>query len=70
MKLRSYMYPMLPWIGRFISIPVDNTYLLVCDKCLQTHVGERDISSILIIARGGLAHAKEISKEEYDQLKK
>lgn len=64
-KLRSYMYPIIPLVGKFMSIPIGDTYYLVCDKCLQTHAEERDLSTMVIIAKGGLAHVKEITKQEY-----
>ena len=64
-KMRSYMYPIIPLVGKFMSIPIGDSYYLVCGKCLQTHVGERDLSAIMVIAKGGLAHAKEITKQEY-----
>jgi hypothetical protein len=67
-RIRNYMYPILPFVGRYVSIPIGSDYYLVCDKCLQTHVGERDLSAIMIIAKGGLAHAREISKQEYEEL--
>lgn len=69
-KQKDYMYPIIPFVGRFMSIPIGNHYYLICDRCLQTHVGERQFSTILTIARGGLAHAKEITLEEYNALTK
>jgi hypothetical protein len=67
-RLKSYMYPILPFVGRFLSIPIGESYYVVCDKCLHTHLEERDLAAILVIAQGGMAYAKEISKQEYDEL--
>ena len=66
-KLRIYMFPILPF-GRKMDITVDVKYYLVCGKCLETHVGEQDFKTISIISAGGLAHMKEITKQEFDEL--
>lgn len=66
--IKSYMYPILPFVGKYLSIPVEEKYYLVCHKCLETHVGENNLSTIMVIAQAGMAHAKEITKQEYTEL--
>ena len=69
-KQKNHMYPFLPFVGPFLSIPAGNDYYLVCGKCLQTHVGEQDFSAVKVIAAGGLLHTKQITKEEYNAMRK
>ena len=67
---KTHMCPFLPGLNKLFSIYLSSEYFLVCNECLQTHVGKQDLSTTMIIAAGGLAHAKSITREEFEAMKK
>ena len=62
--LRSYMYIPVPFVGPVFSRHIADKHYLVCNECANTHLEGQDFTALLIIAAGGLAHVKEITKEE------
>lgn len=68
-EYRRHMRPFLPYLNKRFVVYLNSDYFLICGKCLDTHVGKRELDTILAIANGGMAHAKRITKEEFEELK-
>ena len=71
-RVKHYMYMFMPVpffniLFGLIQIPYRTTYYVVCAECLQKHVGKNDFAAIQVIAQGGLATMREITKEEFEK---